>query len=237
MSTYTTGDLARKVGVSIRTVQYYDRKKLVIPFKISEGGRRIYSDTELKRLKFVLLLKSLGLSLSTIRDLLDSSEFNNVLKDLLKQKRTQLDQEISEKKDQLDSIIKVENGLNNGLPLSPNSLNDVEKIMEKSKKLFWLRTRLIAFGLILDVLEIGVIWYGIVTGNWLPCLVGFIAVFIFVYFLMTNYYRNVRYICPNCEKIFQPRLKDFFFSRHTPKTRQLTCPNCHYHGFCAEISK
>lgn len=237
MSNYTTGELAKQAGISIRTVQYYDRKKLVVPFEISDGGRRIYSEAELKRLKLVLFLKSLGLSLTTIKSLIDSPEFNNVLNTLLKQKQSDLSHEILEKKRQLNAVNEIQTAITNGMPISPNSLGDIEKIMEKSKKLFWLRTRLITFGIMLDIIEIAVIWYGIVTGNWIPCILGFIAVFIFVYFLVKNYYKNVRYICPNCETIFQPKLKEFFFAGHTPKTRKLICPHCHYHGFCVEVPK
>lgn len=44
MVNYSTGELAKKVGVSIRTVQYYDRRQLLSPAKLSEAGRRVYTD-------------------------------------------------------------------------------------------------------------------------------------------------------------------------------------------------
>lgn len=40
-SRYTTGDIAKLTGVSVRTVQYYDAKGLLIPNEISDGGRRL----------------------------------------------------------------------------------------------------------------------------------------------------------------------------------------------------
>ena len=43
MSKYTTGEIARLCGVTVRTVQYYDRRNILNPSELSEGGRRLYS--------------------------------------------------------------------------------------------------------------------------------------------------------------------------------------------------
>ena len=40
MSQYTTGELAKLCGVTVRTVQYYDTRGILIPAALSEGGRR-----------------------------------------------------------------------------------------------------------------------------------------------------------------------------------------------------
>ena len=49
MSKYTTGEIAKLCGVSVRTVQYYDSRNILIPSELSEGGRRLYSEQDLKR--------------------------------------------------------------------------------------------------------------------------------------------------------------------------------------------
>ena len=46
MSKYTTGEIAKLCGVSVRTVQYYDSRNILIPSELSEGGRRLYSEQE-----------------------------------------------------------------------------------------------------------------------------------------------------------------------------------------------
>ena len=51
MSKYTTGEIAKLCGVSVRTVQYYDSRNILIPSELSEGGRRLYSEQDLKRMK------------------------------------------------------------------------------------------------------------------------------------------------------------------------------------------
>lgn len=44
MSKYTTGELAKLCNVSVRTVQYYDSRNILVPSELSEGGRRLYSE-------------------------------------------------------------------------------------------------------------------------------------------------------------------------------------------------
>ena len=49
MSKYTTGEIAKLCGVSVRTVQYYDTRNILVPSELSEGGRRLYSEEDVKR--------------------------------------------------------------------------------------------------------------------------------------------------------------------------------------------
>ena len=52
MLKYTTGELAKLCNVSVRTVQFYDTKNLLKPSEISEGGRRLYTEADVKKLSF-----------------------------------------------------------------------------------------------------------------------------------------------------------------------------------------
>lgn len=63
----TVGEAARKMGVTVRTMQYYDREGLLSPSAASEGGRRLYTDKDLVTLHQIICLKSLGFSLDDIR--------------------------------------------------------------------------------------------------------------------------------------------------------------------------
>ncbi len=60
MSKYTTGEMAKLCSVTVRTVQYYDTRGLLIPSALSEGGRRLYSEEDLRRLKIICFLRELG---------------------------------------------------------------------------------------------------------------------------------------------------------------------------------
>ena len=46
MSEYTTGELAKLTDVSIRTIQYYDKKNILKPSQIQSNGRRIYTSKQ-----------------------------------------------------------------------------------------------------------------------------------------------------------------------------------------------
>jgi DNA-binding transcriptional MerR regulator len=56
MSNYTTGDMARLCEVTVRTVQFYDAKNLLKPAALSEGGRRLYTEDDMRKLKLICLL-------------------------------------------------------------------------------------------------------------------------------------------------------------------------------------
>ena len=56
----TVGEAAKKMGVSVRTLQYYDKEGIVSPSAQSEGGRRLYTEKDLIKIHQILSLKSLG---------------------------------------------------------------------------------------------------------------------------------------------------------------------------------
>ena len=70
----TVGEVAKKMGTTVRTLQYYDKEELLSPSAESEGGRRLYTDKDLVTLHQILSLKSLGFSLDDIKRRLISLE-------------------------------------------------------------------------------------------------------------------------------------------------------------------
>ena len=70
----TVGEVAKKMGVTVRTLQYYDKEGLLSPSAESEGGRRLYTDKDLVMLHQIISLKSLGFSLDDIKERLISLE-------------------------------------------------------------------------------------------------------------------------------------------------------------------
>lgn len=63
----TVGEMPKRMGVTVRTLQYYDKEGLLAPSAESEGGRRLYTDKDLIKLHQILSLKSLGFSLNDIK--------------------------------------------------------------------------------------------------------------------------------------------------------------------------
>ncbi len=64
----TVGEIARKMDVTVRALQHYDREGLLSPSAMSEGGRRLYTDKDLVKLHQILSLKHLGFSLDDIKN-------------------------------------------------------------------------------------------------------------------------------------------------------------------------
>lgn len=71
---YTISALAKLSGVSSRTLRYYDQIKLLQPQRTNSAGYRIYGRQEVDRLQQILYFKSFGLSLETIRGILDEPQ-------------------------------------------------------------------------------------------------------------------------------------------------------------------
>lgn len=66
----TVGEVAKKMGVTVRALQYYDREGIFCPSCISDGGRRLYDDKDIVKLHQLLSLKSLGFSIDEIKSFL-----------------------------------------------------------------------------------------------------------------------------------------------------------------------
>ena len=64
----TVGEVAKKMDVTVRTLQHYDREGLLSPSAMSEGGRRLYTDKDIVKLHQILSLKHLGFSLDDIKN-------------------------------------------------------------------------------------------------------------------------------------------------------------------------
>lgn len=70
---YSIGQLSKKTGVTVRTLDYYDEIGLVVPSSSTDGGHRLYSENDVLRLEQVLALKYMGFSLRQIKKILKES--------------------------------------------------------------------------------------------------------------------------------------------------------------------
>ncbi len=70
------GELARRTGLTIRTLHHYDEIGLLKPSQHSEAGYRLYTAGDVARLQQVLSLRQLGFSLEEVRDCLDRPGFS-----------------------------------------------------------------------------------------------------------------------------------------------------------------
>lgn len=66
---YRIGELASRVGLTERTIRYYEELGLLESVKRLDGGVRVYTDDDIRRLTYIRKLKTLGLSLQEMLEL------------------------------------------------------------------------------------------------------------------------------------------------------------------------
>jgi len=92
------GAIAKRAGVGIDTVRYYERAGLLDPKQRLSSGYRRYSDDEVARLRFIRRAQALGFSLKEIQELLELSTRRDVasVKRSAQAKLTGIDERIAE---------------------------------------------------------------------------------------------------------------------------------------------
>ena len=213
MSQYTTGEMAKACGVTVRTVQFYDQKGILIPSALSEGGRRLYSEEDLKKMKIICFLRDTGLSLDTIGQLMKEEDPESTISILLVQQEQVLREEISERREKLNRLEELKKWVESASSFSVETIGDIATIMEGQKKMSAMHRNMLLTGLPLSWALAAIPW-GVLWSRY--------------------YFRHTAYICPQCHEVFRPTFKEAFFANHTPKTRKLTCVKCGHKGFCVE---
>ena len=234
MSQYTTGEMAKLCGITVRTVQFYDQRGILTPSALTEGGRRLYSGEDLKRMKIICFLRDTGLSLDTISRLLKEEDPGSVIAVFLEQQEQVLQEEISERREKLDRLAELKSGLKTVPSFSIESIGDIATVMESKKKLKAMYRNLILTGIPLSILQIVSILLWSIKGIWWPFILWVAVAIPYGVLWSRYYYRHTAYIYPQCHEIFRPFFKEAFFANHTPKARKLTCTKCGHHGFCVE---
>ncbi len=124
------GEVAERVGLSLRTIRYYEEVGLVMPSGRTEGGFRLYTETDIERLMLIKALKPVGMSLESMQDLLvlsdriaaatglEASEIEDRfhgLIDLARQACTELDARVRQARGALDQLELRFRGVGSGL--------------------------------------------------------------------------------------------------------------------------
>ena len=238
MSTFSTGELAKAAEVSVRTVQYYDQRGILTPSKVTEGGRRIYHESDLERLKVICFLRDLDFSINQIKKLLQEENREQVLELLLTDQIESLEKSSKEIEVKLKRARHLQKITAKRNQLSLDDLSDISRLMENQKS--WRHLQLRMYGsviltslLYLMGLLVVIYYFKDPRGLFVVCPTFLIAINLLVY----HYRKQVEYLCPNCHRTFDPSFKEFAIAGHTPRTRKLTCPHCHVKTYCLELAK
>ena len=235
MSKYTTGEIAKLCDVSVRTVQYYDDRGILVPSELSEGGRRLYSDEDLKRMHIICFLREIGLPINSIAALFAEEKPESIISLLLDEQERTLCEELAERQKKLDLLAGIKKELREIEKFSVETIGDIAHIMKQKNKLAQMRLMMVLTGIPVSALQVTSIVLWATVGLWWLFAVWAGVAALWGTIVSVYYFKHVAYICPECHEIFKPKFKVAFFAYHTPRMRRLTCPKCGRKGLCVEV--
>lgn len=127
---FTVGELAHKAGITVRTLQYYDKCRLLIP-EHGSGGRRLYNQHDIIRLQQILFLRSFGFSLEEIRDRLLPAESAAELEKILTRQYEVLQAQIAHLHEVTDMIKKTIVELKAGGEIGSDKFTAIMELMRQ----------------------------------------------------------------------------------------------------------
>jgi DNA-binding transcriptional MerR regulator len=104
---YQIGELANLINMSPRTIRYYEEIGLLNSVRRVEGGKRIYTDKDVQRLKFIIRLKHLGLTLSEMNELEDIYQIHQTNRKVLPRLLELLDTHVSKIDERINQLVKL----------------------------------------------------------------------------------------------------------------------------------
>lgn len=117
---YTAGEFAKKAGVTIRTIRFYDNKGLLKPSSLSEAGYRLYTDKDFAKLQRILTLKYLGFSLEDIATMVITE-----------------DTEVNQLKNSLEIQLEIVRDRMKHMQLMESAIMEAKKVIEEDEEPDW----------------------------------------------------------------------------------------------------
>jgi MerR family Zn(II)-responsive transcriptional regulator of zntA len=112
---FTSGDLARATGETVRTVRFYEEQGLLQPATVSDGGHRRYDGNSLERLQLILDLRELGLSIPDVRAMLAMREGCRTANEFRGLLRERLPAHLARARERLERLKRLESELRQAL--------------------------------------------------------------------------------------------------------------------------
>jgi len=137
MGYMTVGEAAKKMNLTVRTLQYYDKVGLLPPSTESEGGLRLYTDKEIVRLYQIRAMKRLGFSLDEIKAWLASHNTPEDLSAVLLEQASEIRVKIKTLTDVLESVEKLNIEVIQTKEVDWGKYTDILALLESGSQLYW----------------------------------------------------------------------------------------------------
>ena len=130
---YQIGELSNLVGMSPRTIRYYEEIGLLNSTKRIEGGKRVYTDRDTQRLKFIKRLKHLGLTLSEMHELEDIYQIHRTNRKVLPRLLELLDNHVGKIDERIQNLDRLREDIFNYQQKIRRKLNMEDNGAERRK--------------------------------------------------------------------------------------------------------
>jgi hypothetical protein len=106
--------------------------------------------------------------------------------------------------------------------------------MEKNELVQKRFRKLVFIAILIFLPTLGAIALWVFKGIWIPFAVWFPIQILLSVLLAKHHYKNVAFICAECNSVFKPPFKSVMMTSGTTKARWLTCTKCGHCGYCVE---
>lgn len=134
----TVGELAKKMGTTVRTLQFYDQKGLLHPSSESEGGRRLYTYQDMILLHQIQSLKSLGFTLDDIKNRIEVLDTPQKVEHALHQQEVMIEEKIKQLQNTLSAIKALKVEVNQMQTVDFKKYADIIVNLQMDNEYYWL---------------------------------------------------------------------------------------------------
>lgn len=235
--TYTTGDVAKICHISVRTVQFYDKEEVVSPSELSDGGRRIYTESDIADFRLVCLYKNLGFSLKEVKKIMGSEEKYTALQELLFTQRQKIENQIQTLAAAKERIAALQSQVDSKAMVTISSVEELDHMILKRKE--HSKTDIMTYIFLacyVLILAVGFRLSVAVGGIYPYAMLGIAAILLLG---LIYYHASVNaYLCPNCHKKFSIGFfQDMLTLNGGKNGKHLKCPYCKRRAWMSETFK
>ena len=144
----------------------YDSRNILVPSELSEGGRRLYSEDDLKRMRVICFLREAGVPINQIHVLFTEEHPEKIISILLDQQAQDLRKELSDTQKKLSIVESIKRELKEIPNFSVETIGDIAHIMKQKDKLTKMRWHMVLTGIPITVLQWISIILWITRGLW-----------------------------------------------------------------------
>ena len=134
------GEMAKKMGVTVRTLQYYDKEGILSPSSESEGGLRLYTHKDIVKMQQIKSMKYLGFSLGEIKTRLPSIETPEEVSNVLTEQARGIREKIESLKDVLESVEKLNGEVTQMKTVNWEKYANLVTVLQNKSEVYWALT-------------------------------------------------------------------------------------------------